>query len=214
MTPLNNNSLCDEPLPIMLGASATAVSLQDAAQQYVDFCEDENKSAHFQPGLWYTVRGVRGVLFPCLILIIIVLTSRNMQYMGQGTPVIAKASSGVDLHVYPACDQITCDILNAIYKRSSSSSTVEWTAASGADYLLLITLSESSAGTTIRDFELQIFLANNFCEGAQTIVSGNAVIVASVENATEQDVVLCENVKQITSSEPGVWYNVRKVRGM
>jgi hypothetical protein len=57
-----NNSLCEEPHPIMLGGSVTAVSLQDAAQQYVDFCEDENKSAHFQPGLWYRVRGVnRGV---------------------------------------------------------------------------------------------------------------------------------------------------------
>ena len=56
-----NNSLCEEPLPIMLGGFATAVSLQDAGLQSVDFCDDELKQARFQPGLWYTVRGGRGM---------------------------------------------------------------------------------------------------------------------------------------------------------
>jgi hypothetical protein len=135
-------------------------------------------------------------------------------HVGQDKPVIAKASGDVDLHVYPACDQMTCDTRNTIYKRSSSSSTVAWTAESGADYLLLITLSESSSGTTVRDFELEIIRKNVDCASARTIVSGDAVIVASVENAAEQDVIFCENTDQITSSEPGVWYNVREARGV
>jgi hypothetical protein len=62
-----------------------------------------------------------------------------MQYIGQNKPVIAQASAGVDLHVYPACDQITCDVPGAIYERSSSSSTVAWTAESGVEYMLLVT---------------------------------------------------------------------------
>ena len=46
---------------------------------------------------------------------------------------------GVDLHVYPACDQITFDTPDVSYERSSSSSTVEWTGVSGAEYRLLVT---------------------------------------------------------------------------
>jgi hypothetical protein len=59
LTPLNN-SICEEALPIMLDGSAIAVSLIDAAPQYVDFCGDENKVPQIQPGLWYRVRGLRG----------------------------------------------------------------------------------------------------------------------------------------------------------
>ena len=92
------------------------------------------------------------------------------------------------------------------------SNTVEWTAESGVNYLVLITLSEFSASTTIRDFELQIIGNEQFCEGAQPIVPGDADVVASVENATKQDVVFCEDVAQTTSSEPGVWYKVSGVR--
>jgi hypothetical protein len=112
--------------------------------------------------------------------------------------------------VYPDCDQNkTCDIPQG----GSTSNTVEWTAASGVDYLILMSLSESYAVTNIRDFLLEILGNNNFCEEAQPIVSGDADIVASVENATEQEVILCEDVNPITSSQPGVWYKVSGVRG-
>jgi len=61
-------------------------------------------------------------------------------HLDQDQPVIAQTSGGVDLHVYPACDQITCDIPDVSYKGSkNSSSTVEWTAVSGAEYRLLVT---------------------------------------------------------------------------
>ena len=103
----------------------------------------------------------------------------------------------------------TCEVLDG----GSMSNTVEWTAESGVNYLVLITLSEFSASTTIRDFELQI-IYDPFCDGAQPIFSGDADVVASVENATKQDVVFCEDVAQTTSAEPGVWYKVRGVRGV
>ncbi len=63
--------------------------------------------------------------------------SPNIQYIGQDKAVTAKASNGVALHVYPACDQTapTCDIKGAFYGASS----VAWTAAAGVEYLLLVT---------------------------------------------------------------------------
>jgi hypothetical protein len=76
-------------------------------------------------------------------------------HVGLDTPVIAQASSGVDLHVYPACDQITCDIDDANYRNVSN--TVEWTAASGVEYLLLVTSSVFSSDATTPEFELQVF---------------------------------------------------------
>ena len=79
--------------------------------------------------------------------------SPNIQYTGEDTPVIAQASPGVDLHVYLDCDRNnTCEIPDG----GSMSNTVEWVAVDGVDYLVLITLSEFSASTTIRDFELEI----------------------------------------------------------
>ena len=92
------------------------------------------------------------------------------------------------------------------------SNTVEWMAVDGVDYLVLITLSESLTNTIIRDFELEIVVDNQSCEGAQPISSGDADIVASVEGAAEQDPAYCENV-EIISSQPGVWYKVSRVRG-
>jgi hypothetical protein len=54
-----NNSLCEEPLPIILGDDGIAGSLQNAIEQVVVFCEDPNQRSESQPGLWYNVRGVR-----------------------------------------------------------------------------------------------------------------------------------------------------------
>ena len=87
--------------------------------------------------------------------------------------------------------------------------TVEWIAEDGVDYLVLITSSELSAGPIIPDlFELEIVGNNQFCEGAQPILQDDADVVASVENATTQEVLFCEDEAQITSSQPGVWYKV------
>jgi hypothetical protein len=47
-----------------------------------------------------------------------------MQYIGQVKPVIAQASGGVDLRVYPAYYQSICDITDAIYGGLSLSSTI------------------------------------------------------------------------------------------
>ena len=89
------------------------------------------------------------------------------------------------------------------------SNTVEWTAVDGVDYLVLMTLSEFTASTIRRDFELEIVGDNQFCEGAQPIFQGDADVVATVENAAKQDVKFCEDVAQTTFSQPGVWYEVR-----
>ncbi len=87
-----------------------------------------------------------------------------MQYIGQDKPVIAQAS-GVDLHVYPTCDS-TCDITDVIYGGSNPmSSTVAWTAASGVEYLLLVTSTELSSLAIREFFELQI-VDNDTCENA------------------------------------------------
>ena len=131
-----------------------------------------------------------------------------MQFLGQGTPVIAQASSGVDLHVHPDCDQNNaCDIADAICG-GSISNAVAWTAAIGVDYPLLLTLSEFSARTSMREFEPQIVGNNNFCEGAQPVVCCDAAIIASVENATQQNVILCEDINPFSDSQPGLWCNV------
>ena len=89
----------------------------------------------------------------------------NMQYIGQGKTVTAKASGGVDLQVYPACDQITCDITDVIYGGFSLSNTVAWTAVSGVEYLLLASYAEFTPGATMGDFQLQI-VDNDFCDNA------------------------------------------------
>ena len=126
----------------------------------------------------------------------------NTQYTGQGTPVIAQASAGADLYVYVDCDR------NNTCKTGSMSNTVEWIAVDGVDYLVLITLSESIADTTILDFELEIVGNNQLCEGAHPIFQDDADVVASVENATKQVVIFCEDEAQSNSSQPGVWYKV------
>ena len=85
----------------------------------------------------------------------------EIQYLhvGQDTSVIAQANSGLDLHVYPDCNQNnTCDIPDAIYGNSALVSTVEWTAVSGVEYLLLITSTVlSSDSSTVPEFQLHIF---------------------------------------------------------
>jgi hypothetical protein len=58
---LLNNSLCEEPLPIILGDDGVAGSLQSAIEQVVVFCEDPYERSEIQPGLWYNVREVGGV---------------------------------------------------------------------------------------------------------------------------------------------------------
>jgi hypothetical protein len=55
---LLNNSLCEEPLPIILGGDGVEGSLQSATEQVVVFCEDPGQRSESQPGLWYNVRGV------------------------------------------------------------------------------------------------------------------------------------------------------------
>ena len=87
--------------------------------------------------------------------------------------------------------------------------TVEWMAVDGVEYLVLITLSEFSAGTNIRDnFALEIVGNNQFCGGAQPIFQGDVANQASLQNAIKQDVIFCEDVAQSISSQPGVWYKV------
>jgi hypothetical protein len=129
--------------------------------------------------------------------------SPNKQYLhvdGQDKPVIAKASGGVDLHVYPACDQITCDILNTIYDRSSSSSTVEWTAASGADYLLLVTLSEFSSDLPGGNFTLSI-ARTHFATLSDLFVDYNVSIQALQDLSSPQYAAL-DWMANIDSTDP------------
>ena len=139
--------------------------------------------------------------------------SPNIQYTGQGTPVIVQASGGVDLNVYLDCDRNnTYDVPNGGFM----SNTVEWVAVDRVDYLVLITLSEFSASTTIRrdNFELQIVSNIQICAGARPIFSDHADIVASVEGAAEQDLRFCEDEAPTASSEPGVWDKVSGLRGV
>jgi hypothetical protein len=59
-SPLNNN-LCKESLPIFLGDDGIGDFLEDAIEQVFVSCEDPDRPSDSQPGLWYNVRGVRGV---------------------------------------------------------------------------------------------------------------------------------------------------------
>jgi hypothetical protein len=84
----------------------------------------------------------------------------NIQFVGQGQPVIAQASAyDVDLQVYPACDQ-ACNIADAFYLGgpSSFSSTVAWTAASGVEYLILVSSTEFASGSN--EFEVRILVSH------------------------------------------------------
>jgi hypothetical protein len=58
---LLNNSLCEEPLPTILGDDGVEGSLQSAIEQVVVFCEFPDQPSDIQPGLWYNVREVGGV---------------------------------------------------------------------------------------------------------------------------------------------------------
>jgi hypothetical protein len=60
---LLNNSLCEEPLPTILGDDGVEGSLQSAIEQVVVFCEFPDQPSDIQPGLWYNVREVGGVSF-------------------------------------------------------------------------------------------------------------------------------------------------------
>jgi hypothetical protein len=136
--------------------------------------------------------------------------SPNIQYIGQDKAVVAKASNGVDLHVYPACDQTapTCDIKGAFYGASS----VAWTAAAGVEYLLLVTSSASSSSSSAREFfELKI-VDNDACEnafgpippaGVDTLLLGSTSDGATVDAEAPR----C-GISYLTPSAPGVWYTI------
>jgi hypothetical protein len=55
---------------------------------------------------------------------------------------------------------------------------------------------------------------NSLCGEAHSILLGNAAIVASLENATEQVVVFCEVPGQSIGVHFGLWYKVREVRAV
>ena len=61
--PPTSNYICNEAHPIILGDAPIAASLEDAFEQVVFFCKVSAQST--QPGLWYTVRGVRE-MYDCM----------------------------------------------------------------------------------------------------------------------------------------------------
>ena len=181
-----NNSLCEEAHPIVLGDAAIVASLENATEQSVLSCDVLDPST-FQPGLWYKVRGLR-----------------------QDKPIIARASGGVDLHVFTDCDQ-TCYTTNAIYGGSSSNTSVAWTAISGVEYLLLITsIAVSSRSSILPEFELYI-VDNDFCDnGFGPIIPDAGTIIlggSTSDGATiDADVPICGTALDATA--PGVWYTI------
>jgi hypothetical protein len=79
------------------------------------FGEFADQSVDSQPGLWCKVRGVKGVWIKHAVRFwswYSLFASSHSQHVGQGKSVIAQASGGIDLQVYPACDQTAraCDI--------------------------------------------------------------------------------------------------------
>jgi hypothetical protein len=114
--------------------------------------------------------------------------------------------------VYPACNQTTCAISDVIHENSLLSSTVAWTAASGVEHLLLVTLKELfSIPSKLPEFELQIVADNDLCEkafgpitinpGLGTFLSGSTVRAAADSQAPS-----CDSTSNATAS--GVWYTV------
>ena len=138
----------------------------------------------------------------------------NLQYIGEDKDVVATASSSVALHVYPACDQAvpTCDITDAVYEGSSSSfsSTVTWTAASGVEYLLLVTSTELSFSSSVREFfELELWIIGDPCEQAFGPITPGAGIIllgATVDATIDAQVSSCGSASIPTA--PGVWYTL------
>jgi hypothetical protein len=133
-----------------------------------------------------------------------------MQYIGQDKAVTAKASNGVALHVYPACDQTapTCDIRGAFYGASS----VAWTAAAGVEYLLLVTSTESSSSSSTREFfELKI-VDNDACENAFGPIHPTGVDIllrgSTSDGATVDTEVVSSCGFPTKVSAPGVWYTI------
>jgi hypothetical protein len=99
-------------------------------------------------------------------------------------PLIAQTNGGVDVHVYPACDQIICDIPDAMYNRSLSSSTVKWTAISGVEYLLLVTSTVFSSDSS-GNFNLSIAI-NRLATLSDLFVDYNVSIQALQDLSSPQ----------------------------
>jgi hypothetical protein len=134
--------------------------------------------------------------------------SPNMQYIVQDKSVIAQARGGVDLHVYPACDQ-TCNITDAIYGGSSFSSTVTWTAESGVEYRVLVSSAALSSGSSIPNFELQILDTNDSCDNAfGPITPGVAsfLLGSTLAGGTVNVAPSCGSASNATGR--GAWYTI------
>ena len=57
-------------------------------------------------------------------------------------------------------------------------------------------------------------LDNNICEEAHPITLGGSAISSSLDNASEQLVVFCEDPDRSDVFQPGLWYKVRGVRAV
>jgi hypothetical protein len=57
-------------------------------------------------------------------------------------------------------------------------------------------------------------LNNGLCEEPLPIILGNDSIGGFLQDATEQVVVFCEDPDQPSDSQPGLWHDVRGVRGV
>jgi hypothetical protein len=141
-----------------------------------------------------------------------------MQYIGQDKPVMAQASGGVDLHVYPACGPTNCDINNASYEGFLSFfSAVTWTAVGGVEHLSLVTSPVFSSGSTsMPEFELQIIdtTANDSCDyalGPITPRVGQLLLWGSTSDhggakVDTDGAPSCGSTSRATA--PGVWYAI------
>jgi hypothetical protein len=143
--------------------------------------------------------------------------SVDVQYTGQGKPVIAEAGGAVHLQVYRGCSS-TCDVPDAMYGFPSEVeiygpgvNRIAWTALSGVEYRLLITSNDpcqhgTSAG---EEFQLQV-VDNDLCQdafgpinpGVGTFLSGSTSNGATVDAESPS----CGSASSATA--PGVWYTV------
>jgi hypothetical protein len=138
-----------------------------------------------------------------------------MQYIGEGKGVIVETSAHVDLHVYPACDQTTCDIA-AVYRGSSSSGEVgevAWTAVSRVEYLLLVTTKESSSSSTVPEFELRILTTNDSCDKAVGLIRPEVDSFLSKSGSISASAIVnpssaCGLDFSTSTTGPGAWYTI------
>ena len=126
--------------------------------------------------------------------------SHYTQYLNvdRNQRVIAQTSGGVDLHVYPACDQIACDIPDARYKGSTSSSTVEWTAGSGVEYRLLVTSTVFSLDLP-GDFSL--FIAVNRLETLSQLFVDNEISIQALQDPSTPQYAALDWMANIDSTD-------------